>query len=76
MFNLLILLGGEVSVIKAKSCCFNDCVKWLNVDIHLDVYVSILFKLGMMVENHIVHMVQNESCTGCICVLLAVLDFN
>ena len=41
---------------KGNDSCFTDCVKDLNVGMHLDVYEWIWFKLGMMIDTIVLYI--------------------
>ena len=56
----LILLLSEIYLIKGNSCCFTDFTRNLNIDMHLDVYEAIVFKLDMIkgtTEPHVLILV-------------------
>ena len=41
---------------KGNNCCFIDCFKNFNVGMHSDVYESIWFKLGMMIDTVVLYI--------------------
>ena len=53
------LLLSEIYWNKGSNCCFTDCVqKIFNVSIDSDVCKWIWFKLGMMIDSIVLHILQ------------------
>ena len=50
--KILIVFFNEIFQKKGNNCCCTDCFKvnFFNVGMHLDMFESIWFKLGMMID--------------------------
>ena len=65
--NILRLPLNKFHGNKGSKCCFTDCIKKpFNVGMHSDVYESVCFKLGMVIDTFVL----------CILIRLVDLDFD